>query len=150
MKENFYKVDGCKSNKSLQKALQQNHAFCAHIGIQKQEEKKEEKQKEKTEVCPEDPILKKINIDQYRSIILNLIFFNRRSLFFQYWGLITFSISDQYQDPYHDQYLINIRINIGSISISVIVKNILVSSTLDLFVASRIYKFSIISKTVNR
>ena len=27
--------------KLLQKALQQNHAFCAHIGIQKKEEKKE-------------------------------------------------------------------------------------------------------------
>ena len=33
--------------KLLQKALQQNHAFCAHIGIQKKEEKKEEKK----EVC---------------------------------------------------------------------------------------------------
>ena len=37
--------------KLLQKAVQQNHAFCAHIGIQKKEEKKEEKQEEKKEVC---------------------------------------------------------------------------------------------------
>ena len=60
---------------------------------------------------PEDPRLKKINIDQYRSIILNTVFFNRQSLFFQYRGLMNFSILDQYR--------INIKINIRSISGSI-------------------------------
>jgi hypothetical protein len=57
--------------------------------------------------CPEDPGLKKINPDQSWSIILKLIFFNRKSWFFQSWGLIHFSISNQYQ--------INIKINIRPI-----------------------------------
>ena len=37
--------------KSLQKALQQNHAFCAHIGFQQKEEKKEEKKEVCCELC---------------------------------------------------------------------------------------------------
>ena len=65
---------------------------------------------------PEDPILKKINPDQSWSIILNLIFFNRKSCFFQSWGLILFSISDRYQINILNQYQTNPKIDTWSIS----------------------------------
>ena len=66
--------------------------------------------------CPEDPILKKINPDQSWSIILNLIFFNRKSCFFQSWGLILFSISARYQINILNQYQTNPKIDTWSIS----------------------------------
>ena len=65
---------------------------------------------------PADPILKKINPDQSWSIILNLIFFNRKSCFFQSWGLILFSISDRYQINILNQYQTNPKIDTWSIS----------------------------------